>query len=217
MANLLADTDFVGELFIDFTNQNLKSDFNTNYLPSIEKKYLEYLLGHSLYSAFIAGLNVTSPETPEQKWIDLLDGADFTVEINSKNVTLYFEGVKELLKLFVWSAYQKDLQIKYTSSGAKINSSDNTVNSLDFQKAFDIYNKAVTKYGNNVIGFSEGADDIEFNENYQSLNRGLLIFRRYEQEIRIPSAYNFIFHKEKEMAGTYQNWVFTPLTYALNL
>lgn len=217
MANLLADTDFVGELFIDFTNPTLKSDFNTNYLPRIEKKYLEYLLGHSLYSAFIEGLNVTSPAIPDQKWIDLRDGANFTVEINSKNVTLHFEGVKELLKYFTWSAYQKDLQVKYTSSGAKINSSDNTVNSLDFQKTFDIYNKAVSKYGNNVIGFSDGADNIEFNENYQNLNRGLLVFQRYEQEIRTPSAYNFIFHKEKETPGTYSDWFFTPLFYALNL
>lgn len=217
MANLLADTDFVGELFIDFTNPTLKSDFNTNYLPRIEKKYLEYLLGHSLYSAFIEGLNVTSPATPDQKWIDLRDGDNFTVEINSKNVTLHFEGVKELLKLFTWSAYQKDLQVKYTSSGAKINSSDNTVNSLDFQKAFDIYNKAVVSYGSNVIGLVEGANDIEFLQDYDKLELLPNFFNKYKDSITVNSAYNFIYHKEKETPGTYPDWFFTPLAYALNL
>ena len=217
MANILSDTDFKGFLFIDFTNETLKSDFNNNFLPKIEEKYLRYLLGHSLYNEFIAGLNVTEPEEIAQKWIDLRDGADFTVEINSKNVALHFDGVKELLKHFAWSAYQTDLQVKYTSSGAKINISDNSEISKDYRKSFDVYNKAVSKYGDNVIGFVDGANDIEFFQDYSDLENRTTFASKYKDAIITNSAYNFIYHKEKEISGTYQNWLFTPLFYSLIL
>lgn len=94
---LIDHTYFVGALTIgDISSGNspvVGNTVNTRFIPTYEKEYLLKALGYPLYKAFIEGIAVL---TPDQKWIDLRDGVDYTVNdklyrwngfINSDKVT----------------------------------------------------------------------------------------------------------------------------------
>lgn len=208
--SILATTDFVGIYHIDFSNNSIKEDFEDNFLPDREAEWLYSLLGYTLATEFLEGLE---EDEPEQKWLDLRDGAAFTVKSNEPNVVLKFAGVKELLKKVIWVEFQLDQQVEYSQTGAKRNDSDNTTFAENPTKVNDLYNKAIREnYGDNIIGYFDGNESIEKLESYSDVN--CLYYstkkKQYERAILQPSAYNFIFQTNFETPDTYADWQFTP-------
>jgi hypothetical protein len=215
--SILATTDFVGLYHIDFSNDSVKEDFEDNFLPEREAELLKNLLGYTLATEFLDGM---AEDDPEQKWLDLRDGAPFTVKSNESNIILKFAGVKELLKKVIWAEFQLDNQVEYSATGAKLNDSDNTTFSENATKINDIYNKAIREnYGSNIIGYKDGTEGGEKLESY--LDVECLDFwtkkKQYERAILQGSAYNFIYQTNFETPDTYENWQFTPIKLWLTI
>lgn len=66
---------FIGELNIPNTNQPAIGGLLDAFIQKYEPLFLEKVLGYALYQALIAGYSVPSPD---QKWIDLVQGVEYT-------------------------------------------------------------------------------------------------------------------------------------------
>lgn len=75
---LIDKSYFVGDLDIPNTGDLPVSERLTWFIQKYEPMFLEKLLGYPLYKVFIAGLNVTPPATPDQRFIDILYGKEYT-------------------------------------------------------------------------------------------------------------------------------------------
>jgi len=72
---LIDRTYFIGEINIPNTNQPAVQE-NIDYLiKKREPELLTQLFGYEMYKAFTTGL---AAPTPEQRWLDLRDGVDYT-------------------------------------------------------------------------------------------------------------------------------------------
>ena len=69
---------FIGPLTIAQLSQQAVVDDLTNYINRFEPIVMEAALGYDFYQAFLAGLNVGSDESIDQRWLDLLNGVVFT-------------------------------------------------------------------------------------------------------------------------------------------
>lgn len=74
--------------------------FNT-YVDEHEEDILKSLLGKTLYDAFIAGLD---EDYPEQRWVDLRDGATYVHQYK----TYEWVGMKKMLKPFIFQSWLTD-------------------------------------------------------------------------------------------------------------
>jgi hypothetical protein len=75
---LIDKSYFVGDLDIPNTGDLPVSERLTWFIQKYEPDFLQKLLGYPLYKVFIAGLNVTAPAVPEQRFIDILYGKEYT-------------------------------------------------------------------------------------------------------------------------------------------
>lgn len=75
---LIDKSYFVGDLDIPNTGDLPVSERVIWFIQKYESDFLQKLLGYPLYKVFIAGLNVTPPATPEQRFIDILYGKEYT-------------------------------------------------------------------------------------------------------------------------------------------
>ena len=100
MNQLVQAADMQGTIKLAL-HDNKKQDFNSISVE-YQEYYLQKLLGNELYYEFDTGISLP---TPDQKWLDLRDGADFTTS-DGKN--LKWLGLKNLLKFFVFYEYKKD-------------------------------------------------------------------------------------------------------------
>jgi hypothetical protein len=91
----------------------------TAYINRYEPKILSKLLGYSLYKDFEAGFNAA---TPEQKWLDLANGSDYTYN----GILKRFDGLKEVSVNYVYYKYSKENQGNNTSIGIKTTLSENS-------------------------------------------------------------------------------------------
>jgi hypothetical protein len=75
---LIDKSYFVGDLTIPNTGDLPVSERLTWFIQKYEPEFLLKLLGYPLYKVFIAGLNVTPPTVPAQRFIDILYGKEYT-------------------------------------------------------------------------------------------------------------------------------------------
>jgi len=68
---------FVGDLTIPNTNDQPVIERLNWYIGKYEQEFLRKLLGYPLYKAFIIGLNVAPPATPDQRFLDILYGKEY--------------------------------------------------------------------------------------------------------------------------------------------
>lgn len=69
---------FVGDLTIPNMDQEAVLERITWYIQKYEQEFLRRLLGYPLYKAFVAGLNVAAPAVPDQRFLDILYGKEYT-------------------------------------------------------------------------------------------------------------------------------------------
>lgn len=142
-----------------------------SFIEAEETKILKKILGIELYNEFIQGLE--SSGDIEQKWIDLRDGATYEYG----EVQYQYEGLKDLLKPYI---YQLAVQLNYrklTTSGVVINrGQQNTETQNPNYEVVTYWNEFVSKVGkwcemkNTLYGFlyANEADyeSLEFTEQH---------------------------------------------------
>lgn len=127
----------------------------TQFIAKFEKKYLEGLFGFPLYKAYTAGIAVLAPD---QKWLDIRDGKEYT----SNGKAVYWTGLKSTvgtLKVspianFVYYHYRKD-NASFTQSGgeAKAKTKD-MIKVSPRQKMIDAWNE-MAPVSQQLIAFLE--------------------------------------------------------------
>ena len=112
-----------------------------------EEQVLEKLLGYDLYKRFKDGINV---EFPAQKWLDLQNGADFTLN----SVLDRWAGFHEMLKYYIYADFLDKTQSSITPFGVQIFNADNANpdKSAFLKNYFDKRNIGINHY-NKCIDF----------------------------------------------------------------
>jgi hypothetical protein len=171
-------TYFKGLIDIPFDNKDT-SEFEANYLDVYEKEILTRFLGYTLYKEFTEALNAGSPA---QKWVDLLEGAEYTVTVDGIDYTVLWNGLQNSDKIslitdWVYFRWLQENNEQLTGLGV---SSANKENATDYDPNFKLvqaHNRCVSLAGN------EDNDELA------------------------PTLYNFIYNNE----ANYDKWVFTEL------
>lgn len=138
---IIDETYFINDINIaydDLTVDNLKA-----YITKYEKKLFEQLFGYSL-AKLVMGYD---PDTSEQRIIDIVEGAEFIVNVLGNDVTLKWEGLKStadnIVANFVWYWWQRgNLSL---SSGI-----GNVTPTIENAKPGDLSMKAMHAYNNAV-------------------------------------------------------------------
>lgn len=128
------------------------------YIAKYEKFYLLRLLGADLYALFIADLVSGVPQT--QRFIDIFNA----FQEDSKPCLMISEGIKEMLKAFIYFHYSRETVYQKTPTGAVIPNPEVSTN-LGYN-GFNLvtaYNKGVETF--NVIQWFmlDGNDYPEYN------------------------------------------------------
>src|SRR5678816_2665043 len=117
--------------------QELLADFITSY----EEEYLKKVLGYDLWKAFDAG--IAGSGTPDQRWLDLLDGLEFTYL--SKNYK--WEGFATMQKTpianYVYYKWMEDQSDINTLVGTAVQNVDNNSRVNAITKMVDAWNRMV--------------------------------------------------------------------------
>lgn len=97
----------------------------TNFIEQYESEYLRCVLGNDLYNAFIDGVS-GSGLPDEQRWVDLLEGADFTY----RNCLVRWNGFKPTAKIspianYVFYQYVDNKVTDFTLAGMVQSTTDN--------------------------------------------------------------------------------------------
>lgn len=173
---------------------NVVKDWLNNY----EEKILKKLMGQPLYKAYITDLNDTSEPTA-QRFIDLIDGAEFSFDYYGNTINLEWGGLRDktlytsLIANYVYFNYKNQTETFNTTVGQKTNNAELAVAADVFPKLRSVWNDMIYMYG-------EIPEDYIQPEYFLDLS-GYAHLNPY------PSAYNFLLANKE----TYPEWVFTPL------
>jgi hypothetical protein len=139
---ILQITDFENGKFELHTGMYAQTNLQ-EYIDKYEKRYLIDLLGATLGNAFINDviLGGGTPTTPE--FLDIFNPIelDYSLEI------IQSDGIKEMLKGFIYYEYLKDQAAQVTAVGMVTPKGENSerVNSL-FTQMYTRYNDAARSY-----------------------------------------------------------------------
>jgi hypothetical protein len=181
-------TYFVGELNIP--NASVESSL-TQAIAQYEKEILIQLLGYPLYSLLIADCTNYVPAT--QKYIDLVNGADFTHAYGGDDITLHWNGLKNtdlqsLIAYYVFYKYvERDVTRLYPAGVGASKEGDGWARASAVNKLCAAWERMRELYGKLPSNFSS-----PFVPSYA-----------YTSD---ASAYNFLLANIDD----YPDWTFTP-------
>ena len=199
--SFIEDTYFTGEIKLwEIGTGKVNNSNLTQAIAQYEPEILKMLLGYKLYSLLIADLNGSGiPQT--QKYIDLVNGKEFTHEIDGQTLTLKWEGLKNSAKLsliayYVYYKYvERDITRAYGSGVSMAKPSEgwdraSAVNKLcsTWERMRDLYGKIPP----------------ELKSYYKVPTPVAEISGPFDYE---PSAFNFLYANQSD----YPDWIFTPL------
>lgn len=112
--SIVANTDFVGEYKI---SQSCFSELDT-YIEKFEKEYLCQLLGAELYDLFVADLTIATPQVPQAtRFLDIFNAFN----IDDSTCVRKSEGMRVMLKQFIYFHYMRDSNFQQTPTGVTRN------------------------------------------------------------------------------------------------
>ena len=188
-----------GMLELSIQDSNWKT-FN-HIVISSQEKYLGELLGYPLYGAFNTAI-IAGGSIPE-KWTNLLNGADYTIEYHDATLPFHWDGMKNMLKYFMFYDYLAQTATKNTSEGETKKSNYNSENASAYGRMNDAFLLGWKLYG---MPFIEGSK-----KQFATQTR-----KQAERNKLYPSAYNFINAMNEADSTTYPNWYFTEKTLSNN-
>lgn len=139
--SILTLTDFENGKFSIATNTTQEIDLQDK-IDLVERTYLVELLGVELYDLFI--LDLANPSlTPRFQFI--FDA--FNYQSSEKPLLVHSEGLKQMLKAFVYFLYVRDTTTRQTTVGIKRTKSDNSENVSGIKHGLiNRYNEGVSDY-----------------------------------------------------------------------
>ena len=144
------NTYFVGEINIPNAEKNTTSIQQA--INQYEKEILIMLLGYKLYSLLIADCTGEGNVPVTQKYMDLVNGAEFTQIINGDTVTLKWEGFTNAIKqsLVAYYVYYKYVEREVThlsGVGTILTPSNKGVRASSENKMINAWEKMRLLYG----------------------------------------------------------------------
>lgn len=106
---LIDSSYFLGPLTISQLGQESVIEDLNNFINRFEPVILEAALGYDFYQTFLEGIEVSSDEQIEQRWLDLLNGVAFTNLSQIKKKFVGFAGGDNTLTVI--AAQRDDLTI----------------------------------------------------------------------------------------------------------
>lgn len=148
MANLIDTTYFVNEIAVAQVDFPPVADSLTKFIDKYEPIYLSRILGLQLYNDFIAGLAVV---TPDQKWLDLRDGKEFTDSCGNLRKWTGFVNAQKVspIAYYVYRQWLNNSAQNTTGSGQATVETENAVRVNIIPKVNEIWNQMVDL--NNVL------------------------------------------------------------------
>ena len=126
----------------------------TAYITKFEKRYLQDLMGIELYNLFAADLVANVPQTQrfEDIYNEFAEDDDGLVSglsgmASSGNKIVRSEGIKEMLKGFIFFEYNRDLPVKNTMTGNVQEDNENSKVLTSLKAGItEKYNEAIATY-----------------------------------------------------------------------
>jgi hypothetical protein len=139
---ILQISDFENGKFEIHTGMYAQTNIQ-EYIDKYEKRYLIDLLGATLGSDFISDVQAGSGTPTIQKYVDIFN----PIEIDYSLEIIQSDGIKEMLKGFIYYEYVKDLVTQMTAVGMVTPKGENSerVNTL-FTQMYTRYNDACRSY-----------------------------------------------------------------------
>jgi len=148
---ILSPSDFVGKYELH-TGIYVQSKLQ-NYIDIYEPMYLKHLFGIDLYNQFAGDLLNNVPQSPNFLAVfnplseDLGYSFYWGNSFNNVNTMIISQGIKEMLKGFIYFEYAKDLNNQMTPYGnVKPISENSEVVSTLFSMMYTRYNEAINSY-----------------------------------------------------------------------
>lgn len=185
---IIDSTYFIREIKLPNLNQSASLSELNSYIEKYEAEILKDLLGYQLYSDFITAI---AEDEPDQKWVDLRDGAEFSFDFGGKTITRKWNGLKNsdkvsLIAYYVWFFYHRKFMQRITETGIATSQSENSVGVSSVLLASHNWNMFLELYGEVPYWFDP-------------------YYSTYEHYTDKPSAYNFLLANSDD----YDNWIFT--------
>ena len=140
MANIIQISDFDAGRFEISYNTYQEADLQS-VIDLIEIEYLANLLGAELYQLFIADLVNGVPQ--QQRFIDIFE--PFILQTDC--ALCQSQGMKEMLKSFIYFHYVRDTYTRQTTNGVKQTTGENSITLETVAHDFtNKYNKGVENY-----------------------------------------------------------------------
>lgn len=189
-------TYFTGEIAIpNAANETGLTQAITQY----EKEILISLLGYKLYSLLLADLSNGEPQT--QKYIDLVNGAEFTHTFDGVDYTLKWEGLINtgkisLIAYYVYYKYvERNVSSFYGTGVSMANTQEGWSRVSPESKMINAWERMRELYGKWPP---------EYKQYYPYPILGTDLSETFDL---LPSAYHFLLKNKTD----YPDWVFTPL------
>lgn len=180
---------------IDLPNLSEVSTSIGTAISRYEKEILIRLLGYELWKEFNDAIEAGNPI--DQKWLDIRDGADFTLEYQNRTYNLHWNGLLNLekvslLSFYVYYKFRENTNVVTTGIGDVMGKSENSDRVSDIPKMVNAWNQMVDLYGYIPLAYHHYWT-MDFAKVYNPM----------------PSLYNFLLANKE----TYSNWLFEPVAY----
>lgn len=165
-----------------------------------EDVILQKLMGYPLWKLYEADLALAVVGEPTtSRFIALVDGAEFTFELNGNTITTKWPGLRDstllisLIANYVYYQYRNQTENFNSGAGQKHSTTENSTDADITPKLIYVWNEMINMYGQIPYRYVNKELFLN-NENYVHFNSE-------------PSAYNFLLAN----LTTYPEWVFEPL------
>lgn len=195
--SFIDSTYFVGEINIPDTTPNATTI--SQAITQYEKEILMSLLGYPLYKLLIADLSNGIPQT--QKYVDLVNGAEFTHSFRGEDITLKWEGLKNtalqsLIAYYVFYKYvERDVTRLYGTGVSIASTKEGWERASPVNKLINAWERMRELYGKIPPEYKDRYSYPIFCESMPGV---------FNSD---PSAYNFLYANIDD----YPDWIFTPI------
>lgn len=133
-------TYFVGKTILPQVGNTEGRSTVESFIETYETEYLKKVLGYDLWKAFTDGIEGSG--TPDQRWVDLLEGAEYTCQSHTK-LWPGFEAKPSPISQYVYYQFMQDGAINNTLVGTATQAVDNNNKVAPFEKMIDAWNDMV--------------------------------------------------------------------------
>lgn len=140
MASIIDYNYFVGEINLPHTGSEDGYAVVDQFINRYEQEYLQSVLGYDLWKAFTNGIAATEPE---QKWIDLRDGKEFTnlSGYNTKWMGFKNSELKSPIACYVYFHFMEDRVTDTAFIGEVKPSAENATQASPSAKMMNAWNR----------------------------------------------------------------------------